>query len=69
MEYRTEDDGEHTFQSEVMIKPGEDYQFKLRMGEGSWWILAENYPVGMLIHLISPMSMMSHISCSDGRLG
>lgn len=61
MEYKTEDDGEHTFQSEVMITPGEDYQFKLRMGEGSWWILAENYPIGMLFLIIlSHMSIMSH---------
>ncbi|KAH7162602.1 hypothetical protein B0J13DRAFT_517855 [Dactylonectria estremocensis] len=45
MECKGDDDGEHSFQSEVMITPGEDYQFKLRVGEGDWWILAENYPI------------------------
>ncbi|KAK7422887.1 RNA helicase [Neonectria magnoliae] len=44
MEYSTGKDGEHAFHSEVMVKPGEDYQFKLRIGD-DWWILAENYAV------------------------
>jgi ATP-dependent RNA helicase MRH4 len=33
----------HTFQSEVMLEPGQDYQFKLRIGHDTW-VLAENYP-------------------------
>jgi hypothetical protein len=35
----------HTFQSEVMLEPGQDYQFKLRIGHDTW-VLAENYPTG-----------------------
>ncbi|KAM5351510.1 hypothetical protein ACJ41O_004233 [Fusarium nematophilum] len=45
MQYTRDEDGEHTFQSEVMVEAGKDYQFKLRVGEGDWWVLAENYPV------------------------
>ncbi|RGP80634.1 hypothetical protein FLONG3_1238 [Fusarium longipes] len=44
MEYTTGQDGEHTFQSEVMLEPEKDYQFKLRIGHDNWWVLAQNYP-------------------------
>jgi ATP-dependent RNA helicase MRH4 len=46
MGYTTDQDGEHTFQSEVMLEPQQDYQFKLRIGHDNWWVLAENYPTG-----------------------
>ncbi|QPC65087.1 hypothetical protein HYE67_007318 [Fusarium culmorum] len=44
MECITDQNGEHTFQSEVMLEPEQDYQFKLRIGHDNWWVLAENYP-------------------------
>ncbi|KAF4335106.1 hypothetical protein FBEOM_11030 [Fusarium beomiforme] len=43
MEYTTDQNGNHTFQSEVMLEPDWDYQFKLRIGNDNW-VLAENYP-------------------------
>ncbi|KAF9772741.1 hypothetical protein IL306_009541 [Fusarium sp. DS 682] len=45
MEYTTDQNGDHTFQSEVMLEPGRGYQFKLRIGNDNW-VLAENYPTG-----------------------
>ncbi|KAM0434410.1 hypothetical protein ACHAPT_003506 [Fusarium lateritium] len=45
MEYTTDEDGEHTFRSKVTVEAHQDYQFKLRIGHGDWWVLAENYPV------------------------
>ncbi|KAM0559582.1 hypothetical protein ACHAPJ_004106 [Fusarium lateritium] len=44
MGYTTDQHGEHTFQANVMVEAGQDYQFKLRIGHGDWWVLAENYP-------------------------
>ncbi|GKU13399.1 unnamed protein product [Fusarium langsethiae] len=44
MECITDQNGEHTFRSEVMLEPEQDYQFKLRIGHDNWWVLAENYP-------------------------
>ncbi|CAF3464966.1 unnamed protein product [Fusarium graminearum] len=44
MECITDQNGEHAFQSEVMLEPEQDYQFKLRIGHDNWWVLAENYP-------------------------
>ncbi|KAG7419810.1 hypothetical protein Forpe1208_v002708 [Fusarium oxysporum f. sp. rapae] len=43
MEYTTDQNGDHIFQSEVMLEPDQDYQFKLRIGHDNW-ALAENYP-------------------------
>ncbi|KAG8351864.1 hypothetical protein FVEN_g10108 [Fusarium venenatum] len=43
MECISDQNGEHTFQSEVMLEPEQDYQFKLRIGHDNW-VLAENYP-------------------------
>ncbi|KAF5641306.1 hypothetical protein F52700_3372 [Fusarium sp. NRRL 52700] len=43
MEYTTDQNGDHVFQSEVMLEPDQDYQFKLRIGHDNW-ALAENYP-------------------------
>ncbi|KAM0346874.1 hypothetical protein ACHAPU_005214 [Fusarium lateritium] len=40
----TGQDGEHIFQSKVMLEPEQDYQFKLRLGHDNWWVLAEDYP-------------------------
>ncbi|RSL44545.1 hypothetical protein CEP51_016207 [Fusarium floridanum] len=48
MEYTTGEDGEHTFRSKVTVEAHQDYQFKLRIGHGDWWVLAENYPTGEL---------------------
>ncbi|KAF4984026.1 hypothetical protein FZEAL_684 [Fusarium zealandicum] len=45
MDYTTGPDGEHTFQSKLMVEAGKDYQFKLRIGHSEWWLLAENHPV------------------------
>ncbi|KAM0222608.1 hypothetical protein ACHAQD_004208 [Fusarium lateritium] len=44
MDCATDQDGEHTFQSKLMLEPDQDYQFKLRIGHDNWWVLAENYP-------------------------
>lgn len=46
MDCTTDQDGEHTFQSKLMLEPDQDYQFKLRIGHDNWWVLAENYPTG-----------------------
>lgn len=46
MDCTTNQDGEHTFQSKLMLEPDQDYQFKLRIGHDNWWVLAENYPTG-----------------------
>ncbi|KAF4454582.1 hypothetical protein F53441_2925 [Fusarium austroafricanum] len=43
MGYTTDHNGDHTFQSEVVLEPDLDYQFKLRIGHDNW-ALAENYP-------------------------
>lgn len=48
MEFTTGEDGEHTFRSKVTVEAHQDYQFKLRIGHGDWWVLAENYPIGEL---------------------
>lgn len=47
MTYTTDLDGEHSFSSEVMVEPGKEHQFKIKVGHGEWWVLSENHPVGM----------------------
>lgn len=70
MDHGIDGDGEHTFKAQLMVEPEKEYQFKLRIGEGDWWILSDNYPIGM----ISPSAAYirnptSHIGCfSHGRL-
>jgi ATP-dependent RNA helicase MRH4 len=38
--------GELIFKAEVFVVPGKDYQFKFRLGDGNWWALDENFPIG-----------------------
>ncbi|CAM1505542.1 Fc.00g111790.m01.CDS01 [Cosmosporella sp. VM-42] len=45
MDHSIDSDGEQTFRAQVMVEPGKDYQFKIRIGDGDWWVLAENYAV------------------------
>lgn len=45
MKHETDQDGQIAFRSEVHIEPGKDYQFKLRIGDGDWWALSDDYPV------------------------
>lgn len=44
MDHSIDGDGEHTFKAQLMVEPEKEYQFKLRIGEGDWWILTDNYP-------------------------
>ncbi|KAI5465759.1 hypothetical protein BGZ63DRAFT_420306 [Mariannaea sp. PMI_226] len=44
MEYNSDKDGEYVFQSQVAVETGKNYQFKLRLGQGDWWVLSEDYP-------------------------
>lgn len=47
MDHGIDGDGEHTFKAQVLVEPGKDYQFKIRIGEGDWWILSDNYATGL----------------------
>lgn len=50
MKHDADQDGEITFRSEVNLEPDKDYQFKLRIGDGDWWALSKDYPIGKLKH-------------------
>jgi ATP-dependent RNA helicase MRH4 len=60
MDCTTDQDGEHTFQSKLMLEPDQDYQFKLRIGHDNWWVLAENYPTGEFRPIVS-LRILSNI--------
>ena len=57
MQYTTDEHNEHEFFKEVAVEEGHDYQYKFRIGEGDWWMLNENSPVGK--HISSPLFKMS----------
>lgn len=42
------DNNEYDFHKEVEVEAGKEYQYKLRVGEGDWWILNEDAPTGTL---------------------
>lgn len=61
MEYTTDDDGEHTFRSDIIVEADKEYQFKLRVGQGDWWVLSEDHETGMMFHPIS-QPLMSYLT-------
>lgn len=38
--------GELTFSKTCVLAPGEDVQYKFRVGTGDWWVLDESRPTG-----------------------
>ena len=47
MRHTIDGQGEYTFTKEVEVKGGKEYQYKFRVGEGDWWLLNEDQPIGM----------------------
>lgn len=45
MDYTTGDDGEHTFTKKLEVQPDSKFQYKLRIGDGDWWVLNEDSPI------------------------
>jgi hypothetical protein len=46
MKHETKADGELEFTKEVSVQEGKQYQYKFRVGEGEWWVLNEQAPIG-----------------------
>ena len=46
MECSADKDGQMTFSKTCVLKPGEDVQYKFRVGTGNWWVLDESSPTG-----------------------
>ncbi|KAF7563827.1 hypothetical protein G7046_g330 [Stylonectria norvegica] len=75
MDCVTGDDGEHDFKAQINVEPGKEYQFKVRIGEGDWWALAENYPVVTdetgnqnNLLMVPTTSNMTHTAPIEGNL-
>jgi hypothetical protein len=47
MQYAVDEQNEHQFHKEVEVEEGKEYQYKFRIGEGDWWVLNEDSPIGM----------------------
>lgn len=43
MEYE-EVNGEFEFRKEIEVQPGQQYDYKFRLGPGDWWVLDEAAP-------------------------
>lgn len=41
------EDGQSTFKAQIHVEPGKEYQFKFKIGDGEWWVLDEDTPIGM----------------------
>ena len=48
MECAAGEDGELVFSKTCVLRPGEDVQYKFRVGTGDWWVLDESSPTGTL---------------------
>lgn len=48
MECTADENGEMIFSKTCRLKPGEDVQYKFRVGTGNWWVLDETSPTGTL---------------------
>ena len=46
MQRTVDKQGEYTFTKEVEVEEGQEYQYKFRVGEGDWWLLNEDQPIG-----------------------
>ena len=46
MECAAGEDGELVFSKTCVLRPGEDVQYKFRVGTGDWWVLDESSPTG-----------------------
>jgi hypothetical protein len=46
MQYLTGKHNEHQYYKHVEVEEGKEYQYKFRLGEGDWWVLNEESPIG-----------------------
>lgn len=46
MDCTSDPGGELTFSKTCVLSPGEDVQYKFRVGTGDWWVLDESSPTG-----------------------
>jgi hypothetical protein len=46
MKHEAKADGELEFTKEVSVQEGKQYQYKFRVGDGEWWVLNEQAPIG-----------------------
>ena len=49
MECTPDAGGEMTFSKTCVLAPGEDVQYKFRVGTGDWWVLDESSPTGTFL--------------------
>jgi len=47
MQHTINEHNEYGYHKEVEVEEGKEYQYKFRIGDGDWWMLNEDSPMGM----------------------